>query len=204
MPFVPATNVAQVELIYRLENSVMENVIHYQRGGGWTTSQMNDLAGQLIMWFDTGGDAMFSNELSLVNVKVTDLTTESAGVVEVAPATPIIGTWSGGVVPGNVALCVTKLTASRGRSYRGRMYLPGMPDSQVSGSFITTAHLSIVAGQISEILTQTVDGVVAPMVVVSRFHDNAPRGTAVVSPVTSIRVNTRLDSQRRRLPGVGA
>jgi hypothetical protein len=141
--------------------------------------------------------------LSLVGVRSTDLTTVSSPVDDYVLPTPIIGTWTGGVVPANVAICATKYTAGRGRSYRGRMYLPGMPDSQVAGSYLTSAHLSIVNNNLAFLLSYTVDGAVTPLVVVSRFHDLAPRGTALVNPVTAITANTRVDSQRRRLPGVG-
>jgi len=204
MAFVPATNVAQAELIYSCEGQVMENVLHYQRGGGWTTVQLNNLVNALASWWNIDGKGMCANEISLVRIKVTDLTTDISPVVEYVSSPPVTGTWAGGVMPGNVAACATKFTANRGRSYRGRMFIPGLPDSQVAGSYVAAGHVTLINTKIATLLSFTIDSVVTPMVVVSRFSNGSPRSTAVVSVVTSIVANSRVDSQRRRLPGVGA
>jgi len=48
------------------------------------------------------------------------------------------------------------------------------------------------------------DGLGADWVVVSRFHDNAPRTAGVVSFINAATVvDATVDSQRRRLPGRG-
>lgn len=203
MPFIPATNVVQAELIYSLEGSIVENVLHYQRGGGWTTVQMTNLQNALLSWWGTDGKGMCAAELSLVRTKLTDLTTENSPVIEHILSPAVAGAFAGGVVPANVALCATKLTNNRGRSYRGRMFIPGMPDSVTVGSYITSTHLALVNTKLAMLLSFTIDTVVAPLVVVSRFSNLAPRSQAVVTPVSSIVANLRVDSQRRRLPGVG-
>lgn len=203
MAFIPVPLTVQAELIYSVEGQVVENVLHYQGSFAWDTGLMTELAAQLVAWFNTDGKAMHANELSLNMVRVTDIRTQTGGVVEYVTGLPIIGTWTGGVSPGNVAVCVTKRTPLRGRSYRGRMYLPGIPDSQVAGSYLTSAHLIIINAKVATLLTRTVSAGTAFLSVISRYNNNAPRGTGVSTIVSGMTANLRVDSQRRRLPGVG-
>ena len=204
MPFVPATNVVQAEMIYTFAGQRCENVLHYQRGGGWTTAQMDALGGALGSWFAANMPGSLAGTISLDMIRLTDLTTQNSPVIEFVTGLPIIGTAVGDALPNNCALVFTKRTANRGRSYRGRYYHMGMVETQCAGNFVTNAFMASLAPKIAGLLSFSVDSVICPLVVVSRFTGGAPRATAVVTPVTTFAGNTRIDSQRRRLPGVGA
>lgn len=97
-----------------------------------------------------------------------------------------VGT-GGGQLPNQIALVATLLTGAAGRRNRGRMYLPanGMP---------LTGHQALLS-----LATSVATGMVA---IFSQFDD---AGVVVVSGVagtarrvTSVRVDTRPDVQRRR------
>lgn len=203
MAFIPVTNVLQTELIYSFENQIMENVLHYVKGGGWTEANMAAFGAVLASWFSNDGKSMFSQALSLVNIRMTDLTTQNSGGLEYAIGLPIAGTWTGDHLPANCALCITKRTANRGRSYRGRMYLPGIPEGQTTGSFVAQSYLDIVHAKLAMIDEFSIDSVPVLLGVVTRYTNGAPRAQGIFTPVTQLVGNRRIDSQRRRLPGVG-
>ncbi len=75
-----------------------------------------------------------------------------------------------------VAQIVSKLTAFSGRRFRGRVYLPGVPDAMVNeGGVIDTARVDFVQGRFNELLTEleadaAIDGV-------ALFHDSSTPST---------------------------
>lgn len=105
------------------------------------------------------------------------------------------GTASGsGVVP-NAALLVRKLTNMGGRQGRGRMYVPGFTEQDVSSSgTIGGAYLANVQGHADT----TFDDLVAALLIPVLFHDAA---APVTTPTTLVQytVDATMATQRRRL-----
>jgi len=87
-----------------------------------------------------------SGGVSLAKVGVRDLRTDNqAEFIDTGAA--VVGTGTGDLLPGQVALCVTLRTALAGKSFRGRSYLPGFveADNQASGTTGATANAAGVA-----------------------------------------------------------
>lgn len=116
---------------------------------------------------------------------------------------PIAGTNGTASMPNNVALALAFKTALRGRSFRGRIFLPGLTegnvvDNTVQPAFITAWYTFF------GILASTLIDLIAWQVVVSRVEGGDPRPAGVVTQVNNwIVTNTVVDSMRRRLPGRG-
>ena len=203
MTFVPVPDTCQVELVYSYVGQRMENVLHYSGNldGGLPT--LEALANNAVTQWAATWKAQQSNALTLVAVKVTDLRTQEAPAVEIAVTTNNAGTRSSSTVPSNVAICIQLKTLNRGRSFRGRVYLPGVTTDQFGGD-------TVVAGIKTE-LTDSFDfwdfldasGEPFGLQVVSRFHNGAARVTGIHTDVTGFVVNPYATSQRRRLPGRG-
>lgn len=107
-------------------------------------------------------------------------------------ATAITGSLSGTALPPNCAYLLKKVTGLSGRPYQGRMYIPGVPEASVNeGGFLESADLASLQINATQFL-----GALAtagyPMVL---LH------TAVLppTPVTSLIVDTRIGTQRRRM-----
>jgi hypothetical protein len=204
MAFIPATNVVQAEMLYVYHSEKCENVLHYQRPGGWSASQMAELGAFLVGWFDLVYDALVVDNLNLRSIRMTDLTTQTSPSIEYTTGLPLTGVKLNDPMPNNVSLVFTKLTESRGRSYRGRYYHMGFGEDQIVSNTVDAAVVTSLTNALIGLMTPTIAGVQAPLVVVSRFTNNAPRSSAVVTPVTGWRTDGNVDSQRRRLPGRGA
>lgn len=205
MPYIPVPNCVRVELVQNWNAQVVQNVLHYVKASPWDLAHMNELAEVVKNAWNTNIRGQLSDQLSLTLIRITDLSSETAEVVNYATGLPLIGGQASPSLPNNVACVFTKRTALRGRSYRGRIYQPGLTEGSVTGNTIvspTSTNLrSGWAAMMGLNLPVTADD--ALMVVVSYQNNNAPRTEGVASLVTSITSDFTVDSQRRRLPGRG-
>lgn len=203
MPFIPATNVIQVELVHIWDNQIVENVLHYQRGGGVTEQAMDDVGSSLVAWWNGFMDVLVPTTLQLTEIRMTDLTDEFAPGMAYTTGLPLVGGLISPSLPNNVSVTITKRTNYRGRAYRGRIYHIGLCESQVTDNKVVPATLTQILAAYNGILSLTLDGVASPMVVVSKYQGGLPRGAAVVTPVVNLSSDGIIDSQRRRLPKRG-
>jgi hypothetical protein len=106
-------------------------------------------------------------------------------------------------LPNNAALVVTQYTDQRGRSFRGRNYIPGLPQSDLEDpSHVTPTQAADWAAVWADLFSTMTTGGYTP-VVTSYSFNKVPRTTAVSTPISSVAANNELDSQRRRLAGRG-
>lgn len=142
--------------------------------------------------------------IQLTQVKLTDLTADFAPTLNYTTGLPLVGSAGADGMPNNVALVFTKRTALRGRSFRGRIYHPGLAESQVAGNQVLSATVTSLLAAYNLLKTLTVGAETWPLVVVSRMHNGVVTNPGETHAVTTIDTDGFIDSQRRRLPGRGA
>lgn len=200
MPFVPVPNTALAELVCSLDSEIVETTLWFQREAGWDATTLNTLGAALITWWGTNIAPHVTTAVNLLNVKATDMTSNTAAAVVVSPPAVVPGTGTGTPVPNNVAFVIKFTTAFRGRFARGRNYVFGFNEADVTASRIN----SVLADQFVdayEALTAVETGAGCTHVVASRFANGDPRVTGFVSPVLSYSYTDLIvDTQRRRLP----
>lgn len=210
MPFVPVLNTALIEVRMGLDGQKVENTLYVEQDIPWTSELLNVAATTTIDWWIANYAPIVSDLVDLREVTVTDLTSATSGQVSV-PAVDASGGFAGGSAPSNVSFCVSFRTALRGRAFRGRNYIVGVPLAQLVG---VNNVLSVYANNAGAAYAQFGEDMLANdfhWVVVSRFSgvdpetgNPIPRVAGVTTPVISVvTVDTTLDSQRRRLPGRG-
>lgn len=108
------------------------------------------------------------------------------------------GTAAGGkMLPPQTALCVTIRTAKAGRSYRGRMYVPGWHDTALSSTGTATAGASTAAKGFADNFSVAIAGRSLSLAVLSRKHLESNLATT-----TQVR-DTIWDTVRKRaVPGI--
>jgi len=203
MPFVPIPSTVQVETVFEYHGERCENVYHCQFQAAYDESSIANLLDVFRDWWSTNLRAQMPIELSLVNLIGTDQESQTGPRVEDATGLPLAGTdATSPAMPGNVTLAVRWLTAKRGRSYRGRTFHLGIQEDAVVGNLVTIGWQTLLTSAYATLLTDLAT-FGAPLVVASRYTNNAPRTTGVATPVTSVYIDTVIDSQRRRLSGRG-
>jgi len=204
MPFVPVADTVEVELFQRLHGQEIENTQYWRLDGGLTTGAVIDLWNNLLVWWTTTFSTPLSGDLTLHGGKFTDLSSETGFSLDFNAPTP---NPSGGdpspALPGNAAITVSFRTPNRGRSFRWRNYVAGLPESQVTGNTVSLAVTTALQAAYTQLLSLPLDDP-WEWVVVSRVADGAPRVTGVATAITSATVVDQfVDSQRRRLTGRG-
>lgn len=204
---IPGT--VEAEILMRLDSQEIENTLYFNKTGAWTPAEENDLALDLITWWGTHYSPPMSNMLVLHSVKITDWTSLTGAQVEVAPGSPFVGGQATEAMSNNVAPAISFHTASRGRSFRGRNYISGVPIDVVTQNTLLTAWTdAMVAAYTALFDVATANGCV--WVVASRFSGveivdgkkrAIPRAEGITTPVTAaIFTDQTVDSQRNRLP----
>ena len=104
-------------------------------------------------------------------------------------------------IPQNTAILVRKQTGFAGRAYRGRMYIPGVPEPDVSGTG-ELAGASLTAWQTAAtgFLADFNDIMPAVLIHSCQYEENAPPCVPPVpTDVVSLQVDDFVATQRRRL-----
>lgn len=206
MAFIAVPETAQATMVYTGPNvNRMVNVYHFIRPTlGWDPDALGDLGELLLTWEVQHGRTRRSNQISCIGVECRDLSIQDSFVVSVAPSEPIIGAMNSPTLPANVTMAVSFRTPFAGRSFRGRSYWIGLAEGDVTGDFVSAGASQAILGIMRELVENVPQPLNAQLAVVSRYHNGAPRATGIATPVTSvILVDRRVDTQRRRLVGVG-
>ena len=203
MPFVPVPDCVKAEFIYTADGQTCENVHYFEMGGPFSPVQFGAFGDTLVAWWKTWFVNMYPATVTLQEIVLTDMTFQAAPGAIFTAGLPVVCTRAGAQLPNNVALCFTKRTTLRGRSYRGRTYFGPLTETDVTAHI---ANASIIDGMITRMEDLRVMDVGADtwqMVIVSTRANNDWRTEGLTTPVNSISTDGIVDSQRRRLPGRG-
>lgn len=210
MPFVPVADTLLVETVFELDGQIVENTSYFENPTGWTVESVAAFLDDVRVLIAEELMPLLSGVTQLVRLVGTllDAVDALSFVLNVTP--PVSGGGGGTPLPNNSTYTITFQTAGRGRSNRGRNYIPGLStNSRASTNVIDptfrTGALAFYSALMALAVTHD-----ATMVVVSRFsgvdsdHKPIPRVAGVTSVITGFgTADTKLDAQRRRLPGRG-
>lgn len=205
MPFVPVINTMMVEIRYTLFGQHIENRIMVDNGTTVDAAALEAVAIDVWNWAEATLLPDLSDELLLNAVVATDLSASDGPQFTYAPDATTNGSVTGSMLPNEVAFCVSLHSTSRGRSARGRMFIPAIPVSSTSdANNLSTVAAGALVSDVQELLNTLTTGTRLP-IIVSYISDGAPRvGGPVKYPIVSaVATDTLLDSQKRRKPGVG-
>lgn len=203
MPFIATANTLKCLLKYNWANQTVVQDLWFKYNSAPGSTERAALATAMHTWWTNQIKPYLCDNIGLFEVDVIDMSTQNGPVYTLTLTSPEVGGDTGDSVPLNAALCVSLRTASRGRNFRGRNYIGGIPLSSVPtpGTFAT--------GIVSNILTAfswflTPSNVAAGIwSVVSWYLNKSARSSGLATPITAVTADTLIDSQRRRLIGRG-
>lgn len=211
MPFVPVPNTAEFELVYSYDDQICENTLWIQFAAAPEAGALEGVAAILHTWFTGAFGPNLSSAVSLTKIRGTSHDSSLGAGIEYTTGLPEAATGPADGAPGNVAPCISFKTGLRGRSFRGRNYIVGVPMEELDHATLDSGWMAAVTGAYND-LPSLLEPASAVWVVASRFegvdpvtHKPIPRDTGVATPVTSAAfADNKSDSQRRRLPGRGS
>lgn len=202
--FIPINFTVEAEIRMLLDGQRIENTLYFQFPEGFGTPDIVALGNGLLTWWDVNYSENVCSTVVLREIYLTDLTSATSPTVTIpAPAPAPTGVFGDDGVPSNAALCISFRTDARGRSSRGRNYISGLSNTEVTTNTVASTRIAALKATY-EVLFDVAEGATCTWVVASRFTGGVPRTTGLVRPVTAVVVtDNTIDSQRRRLPGRG-
>jgi len=200
MTFQSCPEIAEYVIGATYDTQPIANVLHAKLPGGYTQSDIDNLATAVDAWVG-------SDYRALMNTHVTYNETRAKGLTNIIDLQSVVntnagaGTMGAGALPGNVCLCITLRTAFTGRSARGRVYMfPFDGAAQTGINTVSTAYANNCAAALNALLGAVV-GVGWTPVILSRRTAGALRTTGIGTAITIAEArNTEDDSQRGRPP----
>lgn len=203
-------NCVAVYVTWTLPNSkTVYNVLHGSVTGGFSaTSAVAETIFTAIKgmagW--TSWKANVNSGVSLAAVSLRDMRALNMPIVS-SSSGAAAGTGAGLALPPGDALVVTLRTANAGRSFRGRVYLPGLDSTALAAGGVAAAGtMTNAKAFVDGVTTQlTASGITLGIAQPHRAQYTSAKGTshadrpAAIAPVTSTVVrNNIIDHQRRR------
>lgn len=202
MAFIAVPNTAKVAVKMTYFGQNLVNVHHFSTLGEINIGSLISLGEKVNDVYGFSLAARLSDQLHFIGTEVTDLTAQDADSTYVPFGSGAGGNITGTALPGNCAAVVTKHTALRGRSYRGRTYLPGIDASVLSGGNFGATWVGQILAAMAELFTldTTIPWLLS---VVSYYLNKSKRTEGVATLIDTMSMDNYVDSQRRRLPGRG-
>lgn len=197
MPFIPAADCALIEVLGNLAGRACEFTVAAQFPTGYELSDMVALAAAVDGWFNLSVLSSIGSDVFYEGVTIRGLDSEDD--LEYNLSEPLPGGAPHVAWPAQCAVVVTKRTGFTGRSNRGRLYLWGLDETyQIDARHIDAASATAIQGWFDDFAVAVLGAGWNP-VVLSYYHDHLPRVTAKITSITTWTVDTRIDTQRRRL-----
>lgn len=205
MAVVVFDDTALVEIVTASPNATMVNTLYVKKADAWNLVDLEEVATLVWDWWDASIAPMVSDAVDLVKVRARDMSAPNSWVYEYTDSTPVNGNVSAGILPGNATMTVKFGTGLAGRSKRGRNYVIGLTEDQVSGDNVAGATVSAYIAAYEGLQTLLVAEGMAH-VVASRANCTDPETPCSGNTYTVINYSSDgvVDSQRRRLAGRGA
>src|ERR1700688_2775389 len=155
MPFIPAADTARVSMHFRQDGQEVENQFYVVKAAPFSTADLNNLAAIAVAWWVASMRPNLANTLTLTEVVAKAM--DSVGAPEIVYTTglPTSGSNAGVSLPNNVTIAIKLLTATSGRSFRGRQYILGLLQGElgVDQNTITAAAVTAFTNAYNSLIT---------------------------------------------------
>lgn len=174
------------------------NVFNIDAGHAVTITDLQDVAGVFATWWDTVAYLYFHSSLLFDEFVVKDISVENGQQVVVSGPTHTAGNQGGDAAGANVALCTTWKTDFTGRSFRGRTYWGGLPQAYLQTAQVFTSSALTNIGAVAAGLKDLLEDAGYTLSVLSRYANLLQRVLGLLTQITTIVLDNKVDSQRRR------
>lgn len=206
MPFIPALNVVKLVPKFLLpDGGTAVNTLHVWQPETVTPALLEQATTLYETWFAEHAAPLISNQVSLIEITATDLSVAD-GQQFVQSGSPIdAGSNSAAMLPAQVTFCTAFKSGYAGRSKRGRAYWIGLSETMVSGSIVApTIRAAILDAWMAFGQEFSFEGWSHVVVSYTDLVETIPPTASFIDVTTYVNTQTRVATQRRRLPGVGS
>ena len=195
MAFVPTTNGARVYCKHTKAGQEFGSVLWFAKDG-FDVGNLQQLVNIVMQEWIDGLQSTMDSLVAIGPFVAYDMRT-SDGVVVTATVSPVFGSNAVDGLPLKEAVCVTHRTSNRGRAYRGRTYVSGFCENEMTEGVWTSLVATNCATTINNIRTEAL---VAGWTfgVRSGQLDGVPRNPAIITPVSYSENRSDIPTSQRR------
>lgn len=201
MPFIPTPEVSKHAVVQTLYGVEVVNVLHWWHNEPITNPMMVQAVNEYLGdFFGLVVKTFQAPELRYDRIEGRSI--ENPEDYEATYNFPagVVGTDTTPAAPGSVALVVSLRTGITGRSARGRLYLAGLSESDITGNIYNDTQRVAIQDAFTSLVDRSYGTPpLGGLCVVSFWDDGVQRTEGRPLAYTSCIVNAGLDSQRRRL-----
>lgn len=189
----------RVALEFNWNGKPVVNIYHITTTDPITQIKLEDIAEIFLAWWETSMAGNVVANITNTSCTALNLDVPNGEKVQKINLVPVPGTLTGDSTPNNVAYAVSLKTALTGRSFQGRSFIGGLSELEVAGNNLLVARMAAILSAFVD-LDAVLTLANSDLVVASFFSGGNPRAEGIPTIVTSFATNTRVDTQRRRLP----
>lgn len=177
--------------------------LHFEASTNFDIAALVALTTGVEDWLANSLMPALSGDLEATAINAMALHATNAPSIQTPLVPPIVGGVASGPLPANAPMVVTHNSLLRGRSFRGRNFVPGIPEADVSSGGLvngtrTTALLNAFA-DIADIENATS----TTHVILSTVQNGVELTNGVTTPVNSYSSDSVIRNMRTRQIGVG-
>lgn len=203
MAFQKVVDTAEIDIIYTLNQTTVQNVFYASLAGGYVLADLVSLAAAIDLEVHNSWKGNQPVEAVYVRTEVRGLAVEN-DLLAIDNTNTGVGLIATEPTPNNVTFAVKKLSGLTGRSARGRTYWIGIPRNQLKSTNeneVSATYAANVVVSVDAIRTAIIGAALWSPVLVSRFAGGVARSEGKTFPwVDTVNINERVDTQRGRLP----
>jgi hypothetical protein len=201
MAFIPTPEGIKVAVNYMLFGVPCANILTFNNNAPINIADVEIYAEGVLSLWENQIMPLLSVDLTLVDCTATGMNSQSAYQFVAEPVSPIAGGVSGASSPGNVALCVTLRTGLIGRSQKGRIFLPGIPESSTTGNQFNGTPLAALTAAFQGFIDNGELDIPALVTwsVTSFYTNGVARAEGRQLAIQTVTIDGRLDTMRGRL-----
>jgi len=196
VPFPPVTDGASALFVFHNADGKPNRVNTLHFAAATSGSTLAELATVLNANLTSDMWGLMSNADTCTDVLLTDLRS-GGGQSNLHLGTPIVGEGSGHYLPNSCGL-IKLTTDTRGRSYRGRVYIPDLAESFTVNGLITPGNQASTSAAWVLFANALVSDGKWALAVCTRYENNVRRNPGRVTQVTNAACESRVATQRRR------
>jgi len=205
MTFIPTQNTVRAAMQGEVNSNDQVVTLWFVGAAPATAFELDALGTALAFWWATELDPLLSNGFSLNSIYLIAQDTATSPSLVYATGLPNVGDVNSPVIEPQTAPVIKFSTAARGRSGRGRNYVPGCPLSALASPGVVGATFknALVAAYAS--LPTYVGPAGYGHAVVQHFENGAPLLLGFPRQVNGYSmVSDSVGTQRRRRIGIGS
>jgi hypothetical protein len=201
-------HIIQATIIGSLHGSETNNVLHF--GTNIDPFVPADLATDLFAFCNGALNDAISGEQSIVQLRIRQLTPVLSDAQDFFPAAPIHGPDFTPALPSFNAVLVSMKTGLGGRSFRGRIFFPGVKKTDADQSVLTSGGVTSWQAVVDDLVARYVPAAEPAAVknfnlgVYSKFNNKIVRPSPVFTTANLLILRSVIATMHSRKKGVGS